>query len=91
MKIGVVKEAWPGECRVAASPKNVQRLIKQGFEVQVEAGAGHAATYTDQAYEAAGATICDTQTAWGQSDVVIKVREPTVDKPPAKKGGKKKK
>ncbi len=76
MKIGVVKEAWPGECRVAASPKNVQRLIKQGFEVQVEAGAGLAATYTDQAYEAAGATICDTRAAWGQSDVVIKVREP---------------
>ena len=71
MRIGVVKEAWPGECRVAASPKNVQRLIKQGFDVQVEAGAGIAASFTDQAYEDAGASICDTRTAWGQSDVVI--------------------
>ena len=76
MKIGVVKEAWPGECRVAASPKNVQRLIKQGFEVQVESGAGIAASFTDQAYQDAGASICDTRAAWGQSDVVIKVREP---------------
>ena len=76
MKIGVVKEAWPGECRVAASPKNVQRLIKQGFEVQVESGEGIAASFTDQAYQDAGASICDTRAAWGQSDVVIKVREP---------------
>ncbi|MGB1071969.1 MAG: Re/Si-specific NAD(P)(+) transhydrogenase subunit alpha, partial [Planctomycetota bacterium] len=76
MKIGVVKEAWPGECRVAASPKNVQRLIKQGFEVQVESGAGVAASFTDQAYQDAGASICDTRAAWGQSDLVIKVREP---------------
>ena len=76
MKIGVVKEAWPGECRVAASPKNVQRLIKQGFEVQVESGAGVAASFADDAYEAAGASVCDTRAAWGESDVVIKVREP---------------
>jgi hypothetical protein len=74
MKIGVVKEAWPDECRVAASPKNVQRLIKQGFAVFVESGAGVNASFTDQAYVDAGATISDVKSAWADVDIVIKVR-----------------
>ena len=76
MKIGVVKEAWPDECRVAASPKNVQRLIKQGFSVFVESGAGVNASFTDQAYVDAGATISDAKSAWADVDIVIKVRAP---------------
>ena len=76
MKIGVVKEAWPDECRVAASPKNVQRLIKQGFAVLVESGAGVNASFTDQAYVDAGATITETRSAWADVDIVIKVRAP---------------
>jgi len=53
MRIGVPRETAPGERRVAIVPETVGRL--PGFEVAVERGAGLAAGYTDEAYEAAGA------------------------------------
>jgi len=77
MKIGVPREVHPGEHRVATTPDVVPRLIKLGFEVGVETGAGAAASYTDQAYRAAGAIILpDPRTLWSQSDIVLKVRAP---------------
>ena len=77
MKIGVPREVWPGECRVAASPANVKRLQKLGFSVQVETGAGLAASFDDDSYRNAGAQIVDGAAAiWEQSDIVIKVRAP---------------
>jgi NAD(P) transhydrogenase subunit alpha len=77
MKIGVPREVWPGECRVAASPANVKRLQKLGFSVQVETGAGLAASFDDDSYRKAGAQIVDDAAAiWEQSDIVIKVRAP---------------
>ena len=77
MKIGVPREVWPGECRVAASPANVKRLQKLGFSVQVETGAGLAASFDDDSYRTAGAQIVDGAAAiWEQSDIVIKVRAP---------------
>ena len=57
--LGVLKEIFPGECRVAIVPANVSRLEKIGLQVLVEAGAGVAAGYPDASYEAAGATITD--------------------------------
>lgn len=77
MKIGVPREIWPGECRVAASPANVKRLKKLGFSVAVEKGAGLSASFDDDSYRSAGAEVVeDTATVWGQSDLVIKVRAP---------------
>jgi NAD(P) transhydrogenase subunit alpha len=77
MKIGVPKEVHTNECRVAATPASVQKLIKLGYEVSIETGAGTSANYFDDAYQAAGASIVDSVEAlWKQSDVVLKVRPP---------------
>ena len=57
MKISVAKERRPDERRVACSPDTAKRLVGQGHEVVVEAGAGAGAAFPDQAYEAAGARI----------------------------------
>ena len=78
--IGVPKEVFPGEKRVATVPEVVQKLIKQGFRVAVEAGAGDAAQINDDAYRAAGAEIvADRATLWAMSDIVFKVRGPNRD------------
>ena len=77
MKIGVPREVWPGECRVAASPANVKRLQKLGFSVVIEKGAGLAASFDDESYRSVGAEIIDDPaTVWGHSDIIIKVRAP---------------
>jgi NAD(P) transhydrogenase subunit alpha len=77
MKIGVPKELFPGERRVAATPETVKRLQKLGFEVQLEAGAGALAGFDDEAFRAVGAGIVpDAPTLWSNSDIVAKVRAP---------------
>ena len=77
MKIAIAKEIEVGERRVALIPDTVARLVKQGLEIWVEAGAGEAAFFTNEAYEAAGAKIIsDTTTLWSQADVVLKVGVP---------------
>ena len=77
MQLGVPRETCPGERRVAATPDTIKKLIKWGYTVVVEAGAGAGANIHDAAYEAAGATIDATgDEAWG-ADVVFKVRAPT--------------
>lgn len=77
MNIGIVTEIRPEEKRVAASPSVVARLVKAGWKVSVEKGAGAAASFPDREYEAAGAELVDRATAWGQ-DVVIKLRPPVL-------------
>jgi len=77
MKLGIVKETWPGERRVAASPQVVAKWVKAGWGVQVERGAGELASYPDSQYETAGATIVERTAAWGDSDIVLKLRPPT--------------
>ena len=54
VRIGVPKESWPGETLVAMTPKTADQLIKLGYELVIEAGAGAAAKFPDEAYEAAG-------------------------------------
>lgn len=76
MKIGIPRETHPGERRVAASPAAVTRYVKLGFEVTVEAGAGAGASYPDEKYVEAGATIVSGDDAFGLCDVVLKVRAP---------------
>jgi len=79
-RIGVPREIFPGEKRVATVPDAVTKLIKLGFAVVVEQGAGDLADLSDQAYEQAGATIAPSAAAlWSGSDIVFKVRAPTAD------------
>ncbi|MCM2295470.1 Re/Si-specific NAD(P)(+) transhydrogenase subunit alpha [Rhodoferax sp.] len=79
-RIGVPCEVFPGEKRVATVPEVVEKLIKLGFSVAVESGAGDAANCSDDTYRAAGATVADSAAAlWAGSDIVFKVRPPSVD------------
>jgi len=66
MKIGVLKEIHSGEKRVATTPEVTEKLIKLGFEVIVESGAGAAANFSDHSYEEAGAEIGKgAESTWG--------------------------
>jgi NAD(P) transhydrogenase subunit alpha len=79
-RIGVPREIFPGEKRVATVPDAVAKLVKLGFAVVVEQGAGDLADLSDAAYVEAGATIAPSAAAlWSGSDIVFKVRAPTAD------------
>ncbi|KAM4678340.1 NAD(P) transhydrogenase, mitochondrial-like [Discoglossus pictus] len=73
--VGVPKEIFKDEKRVAVSPAGVQALVKQGFNVQVEQGAGEEAKFSDNQYKEAGASLNNTKSVFG-SDIVLKVRAP---------------
>ncbi|AFJ47326.1 Re/Si-specific NAD(P)(+) transhydrogenase subunit alpha [Shimwellia blattae] len=75
MQIGVPKERLAGETRVAATPKTTEQLLKLGFSVVVEHQAGKLASFDDQAFTDAGATMVDTAAVW-QSDIILKVNAP---------------
>jgi NAD(P) transhydrogenase subunit alpha len=75
-KIFVPKESRPGETRVAVSPESVKRFVQAKLEVEIEAGAGAAARFTDEAFTAAGARIVPAG-KWPAADVVLKVAPPT--------------
>src|SRR6185436_399564 len=77
--IGVPKEIFPGEKRVATVPEVVPKLAKLGFSVIVESGAGAGANIGDDAYIAAGAKVVpDAAALWSGADIVFKVRAPTL-------------
>ena len=77
MKIGIPKEIRPGERRVAATPDTVSRLLKLGFEVQVESHAGAGASFADADYVAIGASIVrGARELWAESDLILKVQPP---------------
>src|SRR6476619_2607442 len=76
MVLGVPKETRPGEIRVAATPESIKKLVKRGFHVQVERGAGVTARYTDELYRAAGAEIVEKSGALA-APVVLKVLKPS--------------
>ena len=79
-RIGVPKEIFPGEKRVATVPDAVTKLIKLGFAVVVEQGAGDFADLSDAAFVEAGATIAPNAAAlWSGCDIVFKVRAPAQD------------
>ncbi len=78
MLIGVPKESAAGEKRVATVPDVVEKLVKLGFSVAVESGAGDAANFADDTYRAAGAKVVPTAAElWSTSDIVFKVRGPS--------------
>ena len=77
MKVAIPKESRPGERRVAATPETIARLKKLGFEVLVESQAGANASFYDEDYSAAGATVvADTRQLWHDADIVLKVQPP---------------
>ena len=76
MLIGVPKELLNNESRVAATPKTVQQIIKLGFNVIVEQQAGFNASFEDNAYAEAGATIGNAKAVWN-ADIIFKVNPPT--------------
>jgi NAD(P) transhydrogenase subunit alpha len=80
MKVGIPSEISPNELRVAATPKTVKRLQKQGFEVYIQRNAGAKANYSDKEFEEAGAKLVNTAAEiYGNSDIVLKVKEPTAE------------
>ncbi|HKT97718.1 MAG TPA: Re/Si-specific NAD(P)(+) transhydrogenase subunit alpha [Paraburkholderia sp.] len=80
MTIAVPREAFENERRVAATPESVGQLIKLGYEVEIEAGAGEKASYGDDAYRTAGACIVeDALELWANADIVLKVRPPSIE------------
>ncbi|MDH1299503.1 MULTISPECIES: Re/Si-specific NAD(P)(+) transhydrogenase subunit alpha [Achromobacter] len=86
MHIGIPKETRDGETRVAATPETVKKYVGGKHTVIVERGAGTAARYLDEAYEAAGATLGTAQDALG-AELVMKVRAPSAAELPQMKSG----
>lgn len=78
--IGVVRETLPGETRVALIPHNVGQLIRDRHVVIVEKDAGASASFSDNQYEAAGASILpDAAAVLGRAEILVKVRPPSAD------------
>ena len=74
MKIGVPRETFAGEKRVATTPDVATQLMKLGFSVTVEAGAGAAASYSDDAYKQVGCDIADSASQiWSEVATALKL------------------
>ena len=80
MLIGVPKEVMKNEKRVAAIPETVEKFVKMGFDVLVENSAGEGVFRSNEEYEKAGAKIApDGESVFAEADMVLKVKEPTLD------------
>jgi len=86
LRIGVPRETRVRETRVAATPATVGKLIALGYDVVVETGAGAGATFPDEAYAGAGATVGTADDAW-QADVVLRVNAPSEEEIPRLRDG----
>ncbi len=75
MKIGIPAEIKEHECRVAATPETVKKIVALGCQVLVQKGAGERASVTDAAYLAAGATLASAKDIF-KADLILKVRAP---------------
>jgi NAD(P) transhydrogenase subunit alpha len=77
LKIGIPREIYPNEFRVAATPDTAKKLQKLGFHVLIQSGAGVQADFNDQTYQDAGCEIIpDAETLWNTGDIILKVRPP---------------
>lgn len=84
----IPRETLPGETRAAATPDSVRRLVKEGFSVQIEAGAGKGSGIDDAIFERAGATIApDPKAAWARADVILKLHPPGLEEAAAMHSG----
>ena len=79
MRVGIPKETFPGETRVAVIPAGAATLKKAGLDVAVEKGAGAAAGFTDEAYQQQGATLVDRGSVFSTSDIILTIRAVPID------------
>ncbi|KAF2868206.1 NAD(P) transhydrogenase mitochondrial precursor [Massariosphaeria phaeospora] len=80
LTVGIPRESFPGERRVAITPQNVKLLLQKGFgNIIIERGAGIEAQFTDEAYEQAGAKTVDRNTIFSDSHILLKVRAVSID------------
>lgn len=80
VKIGTPSEVEAGENRVAMTPDSARQLQKLGYDCLIQSGAGRKAGFADKLYEEAGVTVVATAAdLWAQSDIIAKVRIPTLD------------
>jgi H+-translocating NAD(P) transhydrogenase subunit alpha len=86
LRIGVPRETRARETRVAATPTTVAKLLALGYDVVIETGAGVSASFPDEDYAAAGATVGTADDAW-QADVVLRVNAPSPGEVPRLRDG----
>jgi alanine dehydrogenase len=87
LRIGVAKEIKTHEYRVALTPAGARELVQAGHEVLVEATAGDGSSFFDAEYERAGARIVSVDDVWGQSELLLKVKEPIAPEYPRMREG----
>ena len=88
MLIGVAKETWPGEVRSALVPANATKLIKGGFSIAMESGAGGAAGFTDEQFTEAGVSILGSRAeVLAAADIFLAVRKPDTEEVAQLKSG----
>ena len=75
MIIGIPRESLPGETRVAATPQTIAQLIKLGYEVVVESGAGAASSFSDEAFTDAGAAVGSDEQVWAADVTQFRTHE----------------
>ena len=78
MRVGVVRETKTAEGRVALTPAGARELVDRGHDVLVERGAGEGSGFPDAAYLVAGAALEECGSVWGESELLLKVKEPLV-------------
>ena len=79
LTVGVVRETFANERRVAVTPAVTQTLVKKGFKVVVEENAGALAKFPNDQYEKAGAKIDSVKNVYAASDILLKVRAPDMN------------
>ena len=78
MIIGIPKEILTNENRVSITPGVATKLLKLGYDIQIEKSAGEAANFTDDQYEQLGVKIVkESSKLWKSSDIIVKINKPT--------------
>ncbi|MDQ7037670.1 MAG: Re/Si-specific NAD(P)(+) transhydrogenase subunit alpha [Aquificota bacterium] len=80
MLLGVLKERYPNEKRVALTPADVERLVRSGVEILLERGAGSRAGFPDEEYRRAGAKVTTRKDVLGKADIILSVRNLSADR-----------
>ncbi|GAB3447556.1 alanine dehydrogenase [Streptomonospora sediminis] len=88
MRVGVPSEVKNHEYRVAITPAGVHELVTRGHSVAVQSGAGRGSSIADDEFTAAGADILGSaDEVWGESELVLKVKEPVAEEYPRMRPG----
>jgi alanine dehydrogenase len=87
LRIGVAKEIKSDEYRVALTPAGARELVQKGHEVLIETTAGDGSSFFDEDYDRAGARIVSVEDVWGQSELLLKVKEPIASEYPRMRPG----